>query len=119
MGNAALYFNDHGHNNVGVGYASLFYITTGYDNVGIGSEAGEYIADGVNDNNTSHDSVYIGINTRALANGDDNEIVIGASTTGHGSNTVTLGNDSITDTYLKGSVHANWVMDVLQVQVFS
>jgi len=40
----------------------------------------------------------------ALADGDTNEIVIGASAVGVGSNSVVLGNDSITKTILKGSV---------------
>ena len=106
MGDAALYYLSHGYYNVSIGYGSLFYLTTGYDNVAIGQDAGSYIADGVYDNNTSHDSVYIGNDTRCLANGDTNEIVIGAGAIGCGSNTATLGNDSITDTYLKGAVHA-------------
>jgi hypothetical protein len=40
----------------------------------------------------------------ALASGDTNEIVIGASAVGVGSNSVVLGNDSITKTILKGNV---------------
>jgi archaellum component FlaF (FlaF/FlaG flagellin family) len=40
----------------------------------------------------------------ALADGDTNEIVIGASAVGAGSNSVVLGNDSITKTVLKGNV---------------
>ena len=46
----------------------------------------------------------IGYNTKPLADGDTNEIVIGANAIGNGSNTVTLGNDNIVKTFLKGSV---------------
>jgi len=66
--------------------------------------AGRYIADGSTANQTSNKSVYIGYDTRALADGDTNEIVIGVSVIGAGSNSVVLGNDSITKTILKGNV---------------
>jgi hypothetical protein len=48
--------------------------------------------------------LYLGSNTKASANGTDNEIVIGASAIGLGSNTVVLGNTSITHTALRGNV---------------
>jgi hypothetical protein len=66
--------------------------------------AGRYITGGSTPNQTSNNSVYLGYNTMALADGDTNEIVIGASATGVGSNSVVLGNDSITKTILKGYV---------------
>jgi hypothetical protein len=47
---------------------------------------------------------YLGADTKALASGDTNEIVIGYDATGAGSNTVTLGNASIAKTVLKGNV---------------
>ena len=43
----------------------------------------------------------------ASADGTDNEIVIGYNAIGKGSNTVTIGNSSITDNYFKGKVHAD------------
>lgn len=51
-------------------------------------------------------SIFIGSNTQANSHSETNQIVIGDSALGNGSNTVTLGNDSITDTYLKGDVTA-------------
>jgi hypothetical protein len=66
-------------------------------------QAGRYISGG-GTNQTSNNSVYLGYDTRALADGDTNEIVIGASAIGIGSNTVVLGNDSIVTTALKGKV---------------
>ena len=69
-----------------------------------GVQAGLYIADGVTANQTSNNSVYEGYNAMAQASGDTNEIVIGASAIGNGSNTVTLGNTSIVKTILQGNV---------------
>jgi hypothetical protein len=57
--------------------------------------AGAYIASGGN-NQTSSNSVYLGYGTRAAADGDTNEIVIGANAVGFGSNTAAYGNSSIT-----------------------
>jgi len=48
--------------------------------------------------------LYLGANTKASADGTDNEIVIGYNAIGAGSHSVVLGNDSITKTILKGNV---------------
>uniref|UniRef100_UPI00321FC93C hypothetical protein n=1 Tax=Thermogutta sp. TaxID=1962930 RepID=UPI00321FC93C len=77
--------------------------TTGYQNSAVGVNAGRYDSNG-GANQTSNNSVYLGYDARALADGDTNEIVIGASAVGNGSNSVTLGNDSITKTILKGNI---------------
>jgi hypothetical protein len=58
----------------------------------------------VTPNQTSSTSVYLGYLTKALVDGDTNEIVIGASSTGGGSNSVTLGNTSIITTILQGGI---------------
>jgi hypothetical protein len=55
-------------------------------------------------NTTTNNSVYIGALTKAAASGETNQIVIGYDATGIGSNSVVLGNDSITKTALKGNV---------------
>jgi hypothetical protein len=55
-------------------------------------------------NATSSNSLYLGVNTKALSSGGTNEIVIGCGATGLGSNTVTLGDSSIVTTALKGNV---------------
>jgi hypothetical protein len=89
-----------GDHNVALGYRSLYELRTGSRNVALGSYAGSiygYM------NNTS-DSVYIGYNTNPVSFNVTNEIVIGATATGNGSNTVTLGNNSILKTYLKGAI---------------
>ena len=52
------------------------------------------------DNQTSEYSIYIGDDTRSGASGNTNETVIGKSAVGNGSNTVTLGNTSVTGWYM-------------------
>jgi hypothetical protein len=103
IGMRALYSNTTGYSNSAVGMQALYSNTTGYSNSATGMQAGRYISGG-GTNQTSNNSVYLGYDTRALADGDTNEIVIGASAIGIGSNTVVLGNDSIVTTALKGKV---------------
>ena len=62
------------------------------------------IADGFTAKTTGGNSVFIGSGSRANSNGEDNQIVIGASAIGAGANSVVLGNNSITKTILKGNV---------------
>jgi len=105
-GYKALYSNTTGYYNTANGYQALYFNTAGYYNTANGYKAGQYIADGVTNNQTSNNSVYVGFGAYPLANGDTNENVIGNTAIGYGSNTSTLGNASITDTYLRGNVHA-------------
>jgi hypothetical protein len=93
-----------GNSNTALGTSSLQKLTTGAHNVGIGFNAGSYIADGTTSNTTSDYSLYIGRDSKASVDDNQNEIVIGYNAIGNGSNSVTLGNDSITKTILKGSV---------------
>src|SRR3989338_9706464 len=100
----SLYSNTSGSQNVAVGVLSLLNNTMGYSNSAIGFSSGRYIADGSTANATSNTSIYLGAETKALADGDTNEIVIGYNATGVGSNSVVLGADTITKTILKGNV---------------
>jgi hypothetical protein len=95
-----------GYMNVGIGYAAMSYITTGYNNVGVGQKAGQKITGGSTNNVTSYNSTYIGALTKASADGNANEIVIGYNVTGSGSNTTTIGNSSTTLTKLAGAVNS-------------
>ncbi len=106
-GTYSLNANTTGYGNIAIGYASLFSNTTGYNNIAQGMYAGRYISGGSVANQTSNNSLYFGYNSMALANGDTNEIVFGANAVGNGSNSVTLGNDLITKTILKGNVDIN------------
>jgi hypothetical protein len=104
IGLQALFSNTAGSNNTSEGIYSLRSNTTGSKNTASGFSAGRFIANGSSLNETSGTSVYLGSDTKALASGDTNEIVIGYDATGLGSNTVTLGNSSIVTTALKGKV---------------
>lgn len=98
----SLHSNTTGGNNTAQGFDSLYANTTGSYNTAQGVEAGWFIADGSTPNQTSSNSLYLGAGTKSFANGDTNEIVIGYNAIGAGSNTVTLGNTSITATVLHG-----------------
>jgi hypothetical protein len=104
FGHASLFNNTSGKENTGVGQASLYGIIDGIKNVGIGYRAGRYIANGSTANTGADYSIYIGSNTKASADSLENEIVIGYLAIGNGSNSVTLGSDSITKTVLQGNV---------------
>jgi hypothetical protein len=106
IGLNALLSNTTGGSNTALGLDSLQHNTTGSSNVALGYNAGSHITGGSTPNTSSGTSIYIGRDTRANANGGANEIVIGHATTGNGSNTVTIGNSSITANYLQGSVNA-------------
>jgi hypothetical protein len=95
-----------GSKNAAFGAGALIDITSGFNNAATGYGAGQNITGGVSPNTTSDNSVYDGYAVEAKADGDTNEIVIGASTTGKGSNTATIGNSSVTDNYLSGKIHA-------------
>jgi len=103
-GNKSLYSNTTGYYNTGGGTRALYLSTTGYQNAALGYSAGTYAGSGYTANATSNNSLYLGYDTRALADAGTNEIVIGASAIGNGSNSVTLGNTSITKTILQGKV---------------
>jgi hypothetical protein len=89
--------------NAALGYAALYQNTTGNNNTAVGLNAGRFI-DGGADNTITSNSVFLGQNTRALAISQTNQIVIGESAVGLGSNTAILGNSSITKTQLQGNV---------------
>jgi hypothetical protein len=109
VGYQSLYSNTTGQYNSTVGYASLYSNTTGQYNSVIGYQAGRYIADGTTANVSGSNCVFLGANAYPSRSNDTNEIVIGYNSRGKGSNTVVLGNDSITNTYLKGQVSCSQV----------
>ena len=105
QGRGSLYSNTSGSYNTAIGYQSLYSNTTGNYNTSVGYRAGRYQSDD-STNPSGSNSVYIGYNTKASGSVDaeTNQIVIGSEAIGIGSNTVVLGNDSITTTALKGKV---------------
>jgi hypothetical protein len=121
IGYRALYNNSSGRNNVAIGHQPLLNNAVGSYNVAIGGDSllsnisgsynaaygelsGRFIADGSTELTTINNSVFIGAGTKALADNQTNQIVIGYNAVGLGSNTAVLGNDSITTTALKGNV---------------
>lgn len=104
FGQASLQLITTSTQNTAIGRASFPNLTSGNQNTAIGNNSGRFIADGTTPLSGSTLSVFLGYNTKASANGVNNEIVIGSDAIGNGSNSVTLGNDSITKTILKGNV---------------
>ena len=105
LGSTALANCVNGFENTALGMYSLWGITSGADNVGAGMSSGAYLANGVTANQTTAQSVYIGANTKASADGVSNENVFGNNATGRGNNTVQIGDTNVTDTFLQGNVH--------------
>ena len=99
IGYQSLSLNTTGGYNTAIGGQALYSNTTGVQNTALGFFAGRYTS-ATAGNQTSSNSVYIGYDTRSSADGNTNEIVIGASAIGNGSNTVTLGNTSVTGWYM-------------------
>ena len=96
-----------GDSNTSVGAFSLAKVISTGDNTAIGIYSGYYRGStGTNPNDSCSQCVYLGGFTRSIAaGGATNEIVIGYNAVGHGSNSVTLGHTTVTDTYLRGNIH--------------
>ena len=104
LGYSALNSNSTGQYNAAAGFEALYSDTASYN-----SAFGTYALDSITSggsvaNSTSGSSVYLGAETYPLANGDTNEIVIGANAVGLGSNTAVLGSSTISTTALFGNV---------------
>ena len=101
-----------GSYNAAVGADALGSLSSGGGNVALGYKAGAEISGGTT-NTTSTDSVFIGRDASPLALSQTNEIVIGADATGLGSNTATIGANTITKTRLHGVIDvANGDVDI-------
>ena len=105
MGSYALYSLVSGGSNSAQGTGALYSLISGDSNAAIGVNAGRYIANGSSPNTTGYNSIFIGQNTKALANGEFNQIVIGYGATGNGTNTVTIGHTDIVGSYFNGQLY--------------
>lgn len=115
IGYNSLYTNDASNDNTAVGYLALekVYWGSGFtsdQNVALGSGAGRYRGTGTgaiaNRLNSANRSIFIGYRSRAAADSQENQIVIGTDVVGGGSNTTTIGSTYTTNTYLYGRVDA-------------
>ena len=102
FGAYALASNETGDNNSAFGAWSLDFNILGNENTVIGSMAGSFLNDKSTHLTNVNSSIFIGHYASALEDDGENEIVIGGD--GNGSNTVTIGNTSITDNYFTGNV---------------
>ena len=81
------------------------------NNTADGYGAGRYLSDGSTPLTAPNNSLFVGYNTMASADGNTNENVIGYNAIGNGSNSFTLGNSSITKTILKGNLLLGTTID--------
>ena len=90
--------------NTVLGYKAMYFHTVGDFNTSIGNNSGPSTTA-----NTHTKGIYLGYNAKPLntAATSTDETVIGANTTGNGSNTVTIGNTSNTANYLRGTTNIN------------
>jgi hypothetical protein len=107
IGTGSFYTMASGNSAIAIGMNAAYKITSGNGSVFIGTGAGRYQSSGSTDLAGAVNSIYIGTDARGYSNSDSNSIVIGSSAIGAGANTVVLGNDSVTATYLKGAVSAS------------
>jgi len=105
IGDGVMYYLSTGSSNVGMGKNALQRLTTGNSNVAIGKNAGYWAADAGNMTLGSFNTL-IGEGARIKTDGNEREVVIGYNASGNGSDTVTIGGSTITETHLKGDVYA-------------
>lgn len=102
IGAYALYSGT-GSSNIGIGAGTGNGITSGSSNVIVGHNSGRFLQDGTTVTTTLNNSTLLGHNAFPKANNETNETVIGYTAIGNGSNTVTIGNSSVTDNYIAGN----------------
>jgi hypothetical protein len=83
-----------GSGNTGIGRNTIASNTTGVNNIAIGNSAGNVIGSGATGATILNSSIFIGNDTRPLFDNQTNQIVIGTSAIGLGSNTTVIGNTS-------------------------
>ena len=102
IGVQALSVANNAEENTAIGYLALAENTTGSRNIALGNQAG--YGPGAVGNTTGSNNIFIGYKTQGLTRTGTNELVIGNELTGNGSNTVTIGNSSVTNNYFSGNV---------------
>jgi len=98
-----------GNYNTAVGNGAIANLRTGGDNnIAFGVDAGRnYLSGGGSFGvESATGSVFLGAETKPLGDSQTNQIVIGYDAIGAGNNTVTLGNENIVKTVLRGTINA-------------
>jgi hypothetical protein len=109
LGTEAMYLGSTANarnSNVAVGPSAMRSFREGSNNIAIGNNAGSGTVS-LGSLLKVNNSILIGRNTKVDAEDGTNEVVIGDSAYGAGSNTVVLGNDSVERTLLKGSIYSH------------
>jgi hypothetical protein len=96
IGNFTLQNQTTANQNIAIGELTLFNLTSGSANTSIGHNSGRLQANGSSTVTIANNSVFLGANTRANADNETNQIVIGHTAIGLGSNTTVIGNSSTT-----------------------
>jgi hypothetical protein len=122
VGAQALGGSTSGDINVAIGAGALDANITGSYNTVLGGFAGRYFAEGLSGtmdpgegangphmNSKMDNSILIGAWTKPKANNETNQIVIGYNAIGNGSNTIQLGNTSVTNVKTSGTITAGGV----------
>jgi hypothetical protein len=95
----ALYNNTTGSNNIGIGFQTLYANTVGIRNISLGAQS-------LTLNTTGNDNIAIGFQSNVVSNNLNNAIAIGNFAIVNASNTIKLGNSSITNIYTNGAMNA-------------
>jgi hypothetical protein len=113
IGFQSLYKNSTASSNISIGDQAMYNNLTGASNIAIGNSAGNTLTSGSN-------NVFIGMSADAGSNNLSNAIAIGASSSVTTSNTIQLGNTSITDVKTSGAVTAKkYISGVASAMNFS
>ena len=114
FGSFSLYQIATGAQNSAFGYGSFFYLQGDSSrNTAVGSSAGAFRGGGASTLSTASRSIYIGDSSRASVNNVENEIVIGCDAIGGGSNTVTIGDAAVTNTFIRGNLRLTDPADIV------
>jgi hypothetical protein len=108
FGNGALLDLTTGSTNVAVGALSGGHLTTAGNTTSVGYAAG-YENNGGSNRTTGNNCVFVGATAKGSANGTTNEIVFGYGAVGAGSNTVRLGNTSVTSVKTSGDIETDLI----------
>lgn len=114
VGTDALVFSTTAAYNTALGYDALFNNTTGSMNTAVGYQAGYNPTVSLQ---TNSNSVFLGASATTTVNGLTNVIAIGYLARATQSHQVVLGNDSITQTLLRGNVGIGTVAPVTKLDV--